>query len=153
MWAEESRWSIALLTSVSRRETVPLSSASTILTSSGTSNSLGRGSSSLWTFWFFEMGMEKKKKDSLSYWIWKTNLSIWTSQQLILDTQPCTSVQQVHSVLQARPACTLTWKRPGDKYIFPCWDQEFPVFYAYYTDVLKHLEILFLKHTTSAWAS
>lgn len=54
VWAEASRWSSALLTWVSGRETVPLSSAPTqtltVITSSGTSKSRGQVFSCLWRF-------------------------------------------------------------------------------------------------------
>ena len=42
--------------------------------------------------------------------------------------------------------------RARDRCVSLCWDQELPIFYASETDILKHPEILFLKHTMRATA-
>ena len=70
------------------------------------------------------MWIRKKDKDSLFYWIRRTNISPWTSQLPTLATQPPTSALQEHSGPPAPAASTQTWA---------------PNFFFFATEIVRYL--------------
>ena len=130
---EQKKWSSIPLSRVSKRETTVLSTALTQtvppLTFFGTNKNLEKVCSCLYIF--FQMRIRNKDKDSLFYWIRRTNISPWTSQLRTLTTQPPISVLQEHSGAQAPAACTQTW----------VWVKA-PILFFFATEIVRYFAVL-----------
>ena len=116
-----SRWNRALSLCQSRKERFPFWTVVMrtvgLTTSCGTNNILVKALHSWWPY--VQLWMKWRMEDSQFSLIRVPNSSHCTSQLPSLETQPPTSVQQVHSAPQAPAACTQTCSR-GSRHTLLC---------------------------------